>query len=32
MKVIDQWLEKFREIWKDRFNQLDNVLLTIKNK
>lgn len=32
MKEIDQWLEKFRALWEDRFNQLDNVLLTIKNK
>ena len=32
MKEIDQWLEKFRTLWEDRFNQLDNVLLTIKNK
>lgn len=32
MKEIDQWLEKFRALWEDRFNQLDSVLLTIKNK
>ncbi|WP_428660378.1 ArsR/SmtB family transcription factor [Runella sp.] len=32
MKEIDQWLEKFRTLWEDRFNQLDDVLLTIKNK
>lgn len=32
MKEIDQWLEKFRALWEDRFNQLDNILLTIKNK
>jgi DNA-binding transcriptional ArsR family regulator len=32
MKEIDQWLEKFRALWEDRFNQLDDVLLTIKNK
>ncbi|WP_130736346.1 helix-turn-helix transcriptional regulator [Flavobacterium sp. J27] len=32
MKEIDQWLEKFRHIWEDRFNQLDDVLTTLKNK
>lgn len=30
MKEIDQWLERFRTLWEDRFNQLDEVLLTIK--
>ncbi|MCZ4244099.1 ArsR/SmtB family transcription factor [Pedobacter punctiformis] len=30
MKEIDQWLEQFRQIWEDRFNQLDEVLLTLK--
>jgi len=32
MKEIDKWLEQFRKIWEDRFNQLDKVLSTIKNK
>lgn len=32
MKQIDKWLEQFRKIWESRFNQLDNVLATIKNK
>lgn len=32
MKEIDKWLEQFRVIWKSRFNQLDKVLLTIKNE
>ncbi len=32
MKEIDHWLENFRKTWKGRFNQLDNLLLTIKNK
>jgi DNA-binding transcriptional ArsR family regulator len=31
MKDIDKWLEQFRKIWESRFNELDNVLLTIKN-
>lgn len=26
MKEIDKWLDTFRKIWEDRFNQLDNVL------
>src|SRR5690606_29153331 len=32
MKDIDNWLEQFRKIWEDRFNQLDDLLLTLKNK
>ena len=32
MKAIDQWLEQFRTIWETKFNQLDELLLTIKNK
>lgn len=32
MKEIDKWLDQFRKIWESRFNQLDNVLLTIKSK
>lgn len=32
MKEIDKWLEQFRKIWETRFDQLDNVLLTLKNK
>ena len=31
MKEIDIWLEQFRQMWETRFNQLDDVLLTIKN-
>ncbi|MBP8894004.1 MAG: winged helix-turn-helix transcriptional regulator [Saprospiraceae bacterium] len=31
MKEIDKWLEQYRTIWEDRFNQLDNLLATIKN-
>lgn len=31
MKEIDQWLEQFRKIWNKRFNQLDNVLLTLNH-
>ena len=32
MKEIDKWLEQFKKIWEDRFNQLDDLLLTLKNK
>ena len=32
MKEIDKWLEQFRKIWEDRFNQLDKVLLKLKTK
>ncbi|MBS1772372.1 MAG: winged helix-turn-helix transcriptional regulator [Bacteroidetes bacterium] len=32
MKEVDIWLEQFRKIWEARFNQLDDVLLTLKNK
>ncbi len=32
MKEVDQWLEQFREIWQTRFSQLDDLLITIKNK
>ena len=32
MKEIDKWLEQFRKIWETRFNQLDNLLLTMKKK
>jgi len=32
MKEIDKWLEQYREIWKTRFDQLDDVLATIKKQ
>lgn len=32
MKEIDQWLSQFRAIWENKFNQLDDVLITLKNK
>lgn len=31
MKEIDKWLEQFRKIWETKFNQLDDLLATIKN-
>jgi DNA-binding transcriptional ArsR family regulator len=30
MKEIDEWLEQFRKIWETRFNQLDELLSTLK--
>ncbi|MBS1626658.1 MAG: winged helix-turn-helix transcriptional regulator [Bacteroidetes bacterium] len=30
MKEIDKWLEQYRKIWETKFNQLDNLLSTIK--
>jgi DNA-binding transcriptional ArsR family regulator len=32
MKEIDQWLERFRKVWETRFDQLDNLLVTLKNQ
>src|ERR1700712_2476818 len=32
MKEVDKWLEQFRKIWETRFNQLDNLLSTIKKQ
>jgi DNA-binding transcriptional ArsR family regulator len=29
MKEIDIWLERFRKMWEDRFNQLDDLLKTL---
>jgi len=30
MKEIDIWLEKFRKIWENRFDQLNNILNNLK--
>ena len=32
MKEIDKWIEQFRKIWETKFNQLDNLLSTIKKQ
>jgi len=32
MKEVDKWLQPFRELWEDRFDQLDTVLKNLKNK
>lgn len=32
MKEIDAWLDQYRKIWETRFDQLDEVLSTMKNQ
>lgn len=32
MKEIDKWLEQFRKIWENRFDQLEKVLSNLKNQ
>ena len=32
MKEIDKWMEPFRQLWEDRFDKLDNLLINLKNK
>lgn len=32
MKEVDTWLDQYRKIWETQFNQLDEVLATIKKK
>lgn len=32
MKEIDVWLEQFRKLWEDRFNELDILLKKMKTK
>ena len=32
IQEIDNWLSKLRKMWETQFNQLDNVLLTLKNQ
>ena len=32
MKEIDEWLDQYRKIWENRFNQLDKVLSTLKEQ
>ena len=31
MQEIDKWLEQLRKIWENRFNELDHILLAMKN-
>ena len=30
MKEMDKWLQEFRKLWDDRFDQLDDVLKNLK--
>lgn len=32
LKEVDKWLQPFRDMWEDRFSQLDTVLKNLKNK
>jgi len=32
MKEIDKWIEQFKKIFENKFNQLDEVLLTLKKQ
>ncbi|SHG03260.1 transcriptional regulator, ArsR family [Fodinibius roseus] len=32
MKDVDQWLQQFRQLWEDRFDQLDQVLTNLKDQ
>jgi DNA-binding transcriptional ArsR family regulator len=31
LKEVDKWLQAFRSLWEDRFNQLDHILKTKKS-
>ena len=32
MKEIDKWLDQYRKIWETRYNQLSNLLSTMKKQ
>ena len=32
MQEMDHWLAELRKLWEARYNQLDDVLLTMKNE
>lgn len=32
IKEMDKWLEQFRKIWENRFDNLDNLLSTIQKQ
>jgi DNA-binding transcriptional ArsR family regulator len=32
MKEVDTWMEQFRALWNNRFNQLDHLLKNLKHK
>jgi DNA-binding transcriptional ArsR family regulator len=31
IKEVDKWLDQFRQLWEDRFSQLDEVLNNLKD-
>ncbi|MGF7218219.1 DNA-binding transcriptional ArsR family regulator [Spirosoma lacussanchae] len=32
IKEVDEWVSQFRKLWETRFNQLDDVLSTLKQQ
>lgn len=32
LKEVDEWIEQYRKIWETRFNQLDELLSTMKKE
>ena len=32
LKEVDKWVNQFRKLWETRFNQLDDVLSTLKKQ
>ena len=32
MKEIDKWLNRYRKMWEDRFDQLESVMKKMQNK
>lgn len=32
IKEVDEWLDQFRQLWEDRFNQLDQALNKLKEE
>src|SRR4051812_2273066 len=32
IKEVDKWIAQFRQVWENKFNQLDKVLLTLKKQ
>ncbi|MFH5831964.1 ArsR/SmtB family transcription factor [Halalkalibaculum sp. DA3122] len=32
IKEVDEWLDQFKQLWEDRFNQLDQTLTNLKDE
>jgi hypothetical protein len=32
IKQVDDWVEQFRKLWEDKFNQLDKLLNNLNTK